>query len=690
MKANRRAMTGKRGRKLHRRTPTTCGSGSRPRSATATLTPISLQDCLQPPLVEADSHYLQGLVLGHWPGTLLPDWHLEGTKSNLQGSTRPVPLSLSSLLSGLEAERSCTSTPPPAEWIPAEDSDSSKVSVKTIRACGRAVTRPAVLGRMGPAAAEAVPQLLKALEDEVWMVRSDAAEALGKMGPEAAEAVPQLLKALEDEVWIVRQDAAKALSKMGPAAAEAVPQLLKLLEDKDWMVRYNSASVLGTMGPAAAEAVPQLLKLLEDEDEDEYVRRNAAEALGTMGPAATAAVPQLLKLLEDSDAYLRGNSAEALGKMGPAAAEAVPQLLKLLEDEKEIVRSNAARALGEMGPAAAEAVPQLLQALEDEKEIVRSNAARALGEMGPAIAEAVPQLLKALEDEVWMVRSDAAEALGKMGPEAAEAVPHLLKALEDEDEDVCSHAAEALAKIGPADFPLPRVAVVLAKLDARQETHGILLRFLLSHCQDSEDSPHPDLADAVQKVIWFSDRDEVLRCAVKALPWILKSIEFSTFHLRGLVQHALRKVPETVVECNLHQLLETRSACDTMNAAEPAESLLGSSNGLGTISQTGTSCAASARDQRAGYMLSKPSCSDADSAGDCEVPLGWYALQAQNDGATASEVFEGAWAVQRSFFAVMTLGMPGSGRKAGRNCLPGASLCISGESTPSRGLPSFV
>ena len=53
-----------------------------------------------------------------------------------------------------------------------------------------------VLARIGPDAADAVPELTDLLDDPEQDVRKAAARALGQIGPDAAEAVPALMRQL--------------------------------------------------------------------------------------------------------------------------------------------------------------------------------------------------------------------------------------------------------------------------------------------------------------------------------------------------------------------------------------------------------------------------------------------------------------------------------------------------------------
>jgi len=158
-------------------------------------------------------------------------------------------------------------------------------------------------------------------------VRRSAAGALGNIGD--AQAIPRLLKLLEDSDSDVRRSAAEALGKIGDA--QAIPGLLKLLEDSDSDVRRSAADALGNIGDA--QAIPRLLKLLEDSDS--YVRSRVADALGNIGDAQ--AIPGLLKLVEDSDFYVRHRVAQALGNIAKQHAEKVaphlPHLLTLIPSE---------------------------------------------------------------------------------------------------------------------------------------------------------------------------------------------------------------------------------------------------------------------------------------------------------------------------------------------------------------------
>lgn len=303
----------------------------------------------------------------------------------------------------------------------------------------------------------AIPALGQFIQDSNdWLVRSWAADALGEIGH--PDAVPHLIRALQDEDSSVRRNAADALGKIGHP--DTVPNLLQALQDADSGVRQNAADALGKVG---IDAVPALIQALQDENF--FVRLYAADALGKVG--APEAVPTLIQVLRnadfdrggnvveawnnidtrealtyeftDSDNSVRGCAAEALGMIN--APEAAPALLEALQDENFFVRVGAAGALGRIGTL--EAVPALTQTLREPNFFVRSEAAQALGKI--SVPEAVPALIQALRDAEPFVQYYAAEALGAIG---VDAVPGLIQTLRDADFFVRCHAAEALGKIG--------------------------------------------------------------------------------------------------------------------------------------------------------------------------------------------------------------------------------------------------
>jgi HEAT repeat protein len=143
------------------------------------------------------------------------------------------------------------------------------------------------LGRIAPGSTEA-KKVIAALAE---VVRSGpqsrggwAAVALGEFGPAALEALPVLIKLLNDgtpdDKFERHSSAATALGKIAPgspAADEAVAALLPVLERKSGLPRLMALRALAQFGPKAAAAIPRIRVLKDDRDAE--VRNAAANAL---------------------------------------------------------------------------------------------------------------------------------------------------------------------------------------------------------------------------------------------------------------------------------------------------------------------------------------------------------------------------------------------------------------------------
>ncbi|AGA92417.1 HEAT repeat-containing protein (plasmid) [Thioflavicoccus mobilis 8321] len=166
-----------------------------------------------------------------------------------------------------------------------------------------------------------VPILITALGHEEWIVRERAAEALGKVGPAASEAIPALIAALRRNYrdFGMIKKIAEALGEIGPAASEAVSDLIVAIRDL--------SQGIGDPGWEISKG---------------EAREQLSDALGKIGPAA---VPALMTALRDDEDEVRESAAGALGEIGPAASEAIPALNEAVQDTKSFVRESAARAL---------------------------------------------------------------------------------------------------------------------------------------------------------------------------------------------------------------------------------------------------------------------------------------------------------------------------------------------------------
>ena len=84
------------------------------------------------------------------------------------------------------------------------------------------------------------PALLSALRDEDYFVREQIVQLLGNIGTAAQETVPELIRLLDDRY--VCAEACWALGRMGPAGKEAVPALIAVVErGRYWGIHHSDS-----------------------------------------------------------------------------------------------------------------------------------------------------------------------------------------------------------------------------------------------------------------------------------------------------------------------------------------------------------------------------------------------------------------------------------------------------------------
>lgn len=249
-----------------------------------------------------------------------------------------------------------------------------------------------------------VPGLLEALTHPFMDVRLEAIGALGRLGPLATDAIPALVRLLDDPDGLLRRSAARAIGQCG---AEAVPALSAALSHSDRHVRRQATWALGRLGEKARPAVIKLGQTLSDSDS--RTATGAAQALGTLGPIAEPAIPHLIRALSSLNRVLCRLAARALSQIGPPAM--VP-LFEPLFDADPFVRGEAARALNWIEGDLSGAVGALVTVLRiDPSAARRVQAAQALGCLGPRAAAAADALREAQSSSKEKLRQAAMVAL---------------------------------------------------------------------------------------------------------------------------------------------------------------------------------------------------------------------------------------------------------------------------------------
>jgi HEAT repeat protein len=206
-----------------------------------------------------------------------------------------------------------------------------------------------VIDVLASAGEAATPALIAALKRPG--IRGRAAILLGRLGPKASAAAPELVAAIADKDAEVRREVLYALGAIIADTGPVDPAIVAALDDSDMRVRATAAYALGRAGAVAQTAVPKLRQSLESDDA--LVRVVSAWALAHIAAndtqTAASAVPVLMQGLKGDNAMMRRGSADALGKLGKAARSAVPALQAAAKDPDQTVRAAALAALEKIG-----------------------------------------------------------------------------------------------------------------------------------------------------------------------------------------------------------------------------------------------------------------------------------------------------------------------------------------------------
>lgn len=287
------------------------------------------------------------------------------------------------------------------------------------------------LSRPGVNAKQALPQLIKALDDNQQQVWFGAITALANLGPDAEPALPALMAELEAwQPYRKDRQGAQALYRtslaLGSIGAPAVPVLSNALASGKWHVRAGAARALGFAGPAALPVVPGLVSLLSDGRVE--VRDSVAETLALMGPAALGPLEAAFR--EAKDGSGRTLVVTALGRLGPVAAPLAPLIRETILDGGDAgLRAQALDAYRRVAPDAGDLVQVLLRAWDDPDDGVRRAAHSALLLVRPVATVLLPAVLPRLEGPDAAQSARVAGLISELGPDAAAALPVVARCL---------------------------------------------------------------------------------------------------------------------------------------------------------------------------------------------------------------------------------------------------------------------
>lgn len=210
--------------------------------------------------------------------------------------------------------------PPVAKMLAARDPVLRRAAVKALETMTSARELPPE-ARRALVSAQAMRGIRRCVKDEDWEVVNSAVYLLGRLGDAAAAALPELLSVLDKPHestpdWAVSQLRERVLSVipgMGSRARKAVPHIVPFLTDKGWL-NLHAAEALGELRSRARGAVPALIKALDqlensqrDFHEDRLLEQYAKTLAAIGDPKGTERARRL--------------PADGSGTSGPGAAE---------------------------------------------------------------------------------------------------------------------------------------------------------------------------------------------------------------------------------------------------------------------------------------------------------------------------------------------------------------------------------
>lgn len=323
------------------------------------------------------------------------------------------------------------------------------------------------LDPQSPEAAAAVSGLLEIALDPAapWFTRRQAALTLGRIGPSAAAAVPQLEQLIQGPatddtapaLW-----AMKALALFGPVAAPATPAIsqLALSPGTEPHLQLLSIEALCRIGLAHPQTLPTVIALLQQDQPllsparmrsgvelDRVVA--AIQCLELFGSGGADAVPVLLRYSEDREERVRRAVAVTLGAFGPRGNDAAQRLAEIVVTDQSLdVRDVAAISLGQVG-----VTEWLGRLIRHPDAATRERACVGLGYSSPSDNTAQELLAEAERDQSSTVRMAAIEALQRLTKDSRRTAPAAARELASEERSVRLRAIRFLTQLGPKAAP---------------------------------------------------------------------------------------------------------------------------------------------------------------------------------------------------------------------------------------------
>jgi HEAT repeat protein len=310
-----------------------------------------------------------------------------------------------------------------------------------------------------------------------WLLGNDpaqvqlAAAGLLAAGPAAKEALGDIISVLPRQQGEVRLNLLRTLGRLGPDAKSAIPVLQRLCNDAKDKERLEILHTWLEIAPDSSEVLSPLLNLLQHTDP--HTRAMAVRFVGKHKKLPPEALQRLAAALKDSNFRVREAAAQSLGKLGPAAQSVIPELVAALGQPYNGT-NYVAWALKQQGPPA---IPALQEALQHADNRVQLEAALLLLPVDgpPPDPLAVKTLTQLARSATSLTRMRALAHLVVVDTEGNIAAPIYVEALQAEEPGVRSAAFQGLRQLGTKARPwVPALQKLLPALSSEKRLDAAL------------------------------------------------------------------------------------------------------------------------------------------------------------------------------------------------------------------------
>jgi HEAT repeat protein len=307
------------------------------------------------------------------------------------------------------------------------------------------------LGKLGPAAASALPLLEKELTNRDVTVAYEAYRSIGLIRNEPLLTAAELREGTVDVLFGHNGYRALRALREGTLPAGVTLAMLRafLMRQPPAPQHLMALEIIASLRPADLQTVSTVLQSISSTNE--VVATNAAVALGQCSLTDSRVVDELARTLVSGGDFVAIESAKTLARLGPRAAQYAPSLVEALRGK---TGTNNFRRLGAylhvlraIGPEAAPVASDLAKLLPENAPIyqgllpfyarsVRRYVLLTLSEIGVP-PEAVPVIIDELSTalEPPMIAT-AARAAGGLTAAPEKVVPFLTRALTEKGLDV--------------------------------------------------------------------------------------------------------------------------------------------------------------------------------------------------------------------------------------------------------------